>query len=541
MSLYKMISPYIFTLDPEKAHNLVAWALKNIAPMPLVQDFLAGRYCVVDEVLATEVCGLKFYNPVGLAAGFDKNATMIKGLSTLGFGFLELGTITQVPQEGNPKPRIFRYANEKSIQNAMGFNNHGSLEVAKRLKNLYPYSIPLGVNIGKNKAIAQSDSLQNYEAALLDLLEVGDYYVFNLSSPNTPNLRDLQNVSFVGELFAMARKHTNKPLFLKIAPDMDIDEMLKVVDKAIKSGANGIIATNTTIDYSVLEGARDTGGVSGAALKEKSKEVFKLLSQAFFGKTALISVGGIDSAQEAYERLKLGANLVQVYSGLIFEGPRLCQKINSGLAQLLRQEGFSSLQEAIGVDRDTLKPKRGRKKSLAEEAKKSQETLDSEISESGEKKAKRGRKPKATKANDEDSTKAATASKVKKDKALETKEKSKTKKDKPQKSRANKIETSKTEADKTKTRASKAETSTAENKAEKSKISKSKTPKSQKSKELQKLQDEPKALDSEVSESKPIESLDIQAKAEVTNTDTQDKALSVPTMLDTESKPTSQS
>lgn len=350
MSWYQTLSPYLFKLDPENAHALAEWGLRYVAPLPLVQDTIARACCVVDEALQMEVAGLRFYNPVGLAAGFDKNATMIKGLSALGFGFLELGTITQAPQEGNPKPRIFRFTKEQSLQNAMGFNNQGSLAIARRLKALTPYRIPLGINVGKNKIIAQSDSLKNYENVLLDCLEVGDYYTFNLSSPNTPNLRDLQNVSFVGELFAMARTHTDKPLFLKIAPDMDSDEMLKVVESALKQGASGVIATNTSIDYSLLDGARDSGGISGAAIKERAREVFALLGWAFYGKCALISVGGIDSAQEAYERIKLGASLIQIFSSMIFQGPSVCKRINEGLLECLRQDGLSHLSEAVGIE-----------------------------------------------------------------------------------------------------------------------------------------------------------------------------------------------
>lgn len=360
MSLYQMLSPYLFKLDAEKAHNLAESFIKRIVPLPLVQDYIAGKNCVVDQALSIEVAGMRFYNPVGLAAGFDKNATMIKGLTALGFGFLEIGTITQAPQEGNPKPRLFRHTQEQSLQNAMGFNNQGSLTISKRLKAFYPYAIPLGVNIGKNKIITQNDSLKNYENVLLDCLEVGDYFTFNLSSPNTPNLRDLQNVSFVQELFAMARTHTQKPLFLKISPDMDKDEMLKVVEMSIKSGVSGIIATNTTIDYTLVQNPKDNGGISGVALKQKSKEILRILSESFFGKVALVSVGGIDNAQEAYERIKLGASLVQVYSGLVFQGPSLCKNINEGLLQCLQADGFTHLHEALGQDLKT-KPKTRKK------------------------------------------------------------------------------------------------------------------------------------------------------------------------------------
>lgn len=360
MSLYKLISPYIFKFDPELMHNLAGFGLAYIAPLPLIQDCLASRYCVVDEALMMEIEGLRFYNPVGLAAGFDKNATMIKGLSTLGFGFLELGTMTHNAQQGNPKPRIFRYEQERSIRNAMGFNNHGSKQIAQKLVKCYPYRIPLGVNIGKNKLVSQEDSLKNYEQALRDLLQVGDYYVFNLSSPNTPNLRDLQNVSFVQELFTLARSHTSKPLFLKISPDMDVDSMLKIVEISIESGANGVIASNTTIDYSLLPGSEENGGISGEALRAKSKEILKILAQAFFGKTTLISVGGIQSAEEAYERIKLGASLVQVLSAMIFEGPALCRNINQGLLECLSRDGYSRLEQAVG--QDIQKPARKQRK-----------------------------------------------------------------------------------------------------------------------------------------------------------------------------------
>lgn len=366
MSIYKTLSPYIFRLDAEKAHRFAEWTIKHIVPLPLVQDYVVSQHCVFDERLHMQVAGIRFYNPVGLAAGFDKNATMVRGLSALGFGFVEIGTITQAPQNGNPKPRLFRYTQEKSLQNAMGFNNDGSIEISRRLKKLYPYSIPLGVNVGKNKVITQSDSLKNYENVLLDCLQTGDYFVFNLSSPNTPHLRDLQNVSFVQELFSMARGYTQKPLFLKVSPDMHTDEMLKVVEMSIKCGASGIIATNTTIDYSVLNGAQTSGGISGEALKAKSRATLKILSEAFFGQVALISVGGIDSAQEAYERIKLGASLLQIFSGLVFHGMGLCKQINDGILTYLNEDGFTTLSEAVGVDIKKQPKKRGRKPKSAD-------------------------------------------------------------------------------------------------------------------------------------------------------------------------------
>ena len=348
--MYKTLRNLLFKLDAESAHKLAEIFLSHIAPQPLIEDLMVCNFYYQNEVLQNQICGLRFQNPLGIGAGFDKNATMIKGLATLGFGFLELGTITKRPQSGNPKPRLFRHIEEKSIQNAMGFNNDGAEKIASRLKQNYPFALPLGVNLGKNKDIAQDDALKDYEGVLKEFLGLGDYFVFNLSSPNTPNLRDLQNENFVDELFCMARNHTDKPLFLKISPDMAVDSMLRVCEKAISRGASGIIATNTTIDYSLLKEPKDIGGISGRVLETKSLKVFKILAQSFFERTTLISVGGIHNATQAYERIRLGASLLQIYSAFIFEGPTLCKQINWELAGLIRRDGFENISEVIGVD-----------------------------------------------------------------------------------------------------------------------------------------------------------------------------------------------
>lgn len=349
MELYQSLRPLLFKLDPENIHHLAQKALKLFRVLPFSDDILLRTCAYADESLAQEVCGMRFSNPIGLAAGFDKDAYNVKALTALGFGYLELGTITKIPQAGNPKPRLFRHVNEQSLQNAMGFNNLGSQALAKTLEPLTPFAIPLGVNIGKNKEITGDDALLNYQNALEDVLGVGDYYTFNLSSPNTPNLRDLQNEKFVESLFKMARKKTKKPLFLKIAPDMESDIALRVCHKAIDHGASGIIATNTTIDTSLIAHPKQ-GGISGAALREKSRTLFSALGKELHGKTTLISVGGIFDARDAYERIKMGASLLQVYTGLIYAGPSLCRKLNSELAALLKADGFDSLEQAIGAD-----------------------------------------------------------------------------------------------------------------------------------------------------------------------------------------------
>lgn len=366
--MYENLKQMLFKLDAEKAHNAAEFFLCKVAPLPLVQDLLAWRFIKCDERLANTLDSVYFPNPVGISAGFDKNATMLRGLSALGFGFIEVGTITQAPQSGNPKPRIFRFPQEHSLQNMMGFNNNGVSKIAKRLQKLYPFCLPIGANIGKNKIIAQSDSLQNYENTLLELLGLADYFVFNVSSPNTPKLRDLQNKSFVASLFKMARKHTQKPLFLKISPDMHTDDMLEVIESAIKHGCSGIIATNTSIDYTLLQGAKDQGGISGGALKERSREVFAHIAKEFFGKTLLVSSGGIDNADEAYERIKMGASLVQIYTGFVYQGPSLPKHINEGIIARMQADGFTHISEAIGANHTT-KPRKSKDTKPARERK----------------------------------------------------------------------------------------------------------------------------------------------------------------------------
>ena len=354
MGFYKTIRPYLYKYDAEKVHNLAIKVMKLPQKIPLFESMIARCYCKVYENLAQNIHGLNFYNPIGIASGFDKNAEAVRPLASLGFGYLELGSITQMPQDGNEKPRIFRHIAEESLQNAMGFNNIGARGMLANLKEVYPFCIPLGINIGKNKNIAKGDSLKNYELSLDTLKDYGDYFAFNLSSPNTPGLRDLQNESFVSELLNMAKAVTNKPLFVKISPDMEIDSMLKVCESAISNGVHGIIATNTSIDYTLVANPfqRDgvsIGGISGKMLAQKSKEILKILGQNFYKKTTLIAVGGIYNANEAYERIKLGASLVQILSGMIYEGPTIVSSINRELSKKLQNDGFKHISEAIGV------------------------------------------------------------------------------------------------------------------------------------------------------------------------------------------------
>ena len=350
--MYNTLKKIMFKFQPETIHNIVETCLHVTDKYaPALFSPVASCNFVTDPRISQELFGVTFPNPVGIGAGFDKNATMVRGLNALGFGYIEYGTITPKPQEGNPKPRLFRFPEEETIQNAMGFNNEGMIKVSKRVKDLYPYVMPLGANIGKNKLTPENEAINDYRLLIECFKDLCDYLVINISSPNTPGLRDLQNESFIAELFDMGCALTDKPILLKIAPDMEAADAIAICSKALEHGAKGIIATNTTIDYTLLEGAKDFGGLSGRVLREKSFKLFEAIAKEFYGKTTLISVGGIDSAEEAYRRIRAGASLVQVYSAFIFQGPTLNKKINEGILDLMSQDGFHHISEAIGADR----------------------------------------------------------------------------------------------------------------------------------------------------------------------------------------------
>ncbi|WP_101015866.1 quinone-dependent dihydroorotate dehydrogenase [Helicobacter pylori] len=348
--LYSLLKKYLFSLDAEDAHEKVCKILRMLSSSPFLCNLIHSQWGYKNPKLENEILGLHFPNPLGLAAGFDKNISMLRALIAFGFGYLEVGTLTNEAQMGNERPRLFRHIEEESLQNAMGFNNHGAVLGARSFKRFAPYKTPIGINLGKNKHTEQAHALEDYKAVLNKCLDIGDYYTFNLSSPNTPNLRDLQNKAFVNELFCMAKEMTPKPLFLKIAPDLETDSMLEIVNSAIEAGAHGIIATNTTIDKSLVFAPKEMGGLSGKCLTKKSREIFKELAKAFFNQSVLVSVGGISGAKEAYERIKMGASLLQIYSAFIYNGPNLCQNILKDLVKLLQKDGFLSVKEAIGAD-----------------------------------------------------------------------------------------------------------------------------------------------------------------------------------------------
>ncbi len=349
---YQTLKKLLFKLDPEKAHTLAGLGLRFSALCPPLNTALTKYYFVKDSSLTQTLIGRTFLNPVGLGAGFDKNAQYIKAMPTLGMGFTEIGTVTPQPQEGNPKPRLFRIIDVESIQNAMGFNNKGAYYMLKRLKKISFFDYPIGINIGKNKLTPENEALNDYELLFKAFKDYGDYVVINISSPNTPGLRDLQNETFIKAIFAMGKEITTKPILLKIAPDMTTEDAVLLCNTAVEAGADGIIATNTTIDYTLTDSPhkKDFGGLSGAVLTEKSYQLFKSIGKELYGKTLLISVGGIGSAEEAYRRIKAGASLVQVYSMLVYKGPILIKEINEGLIRLLKKDGYSHISEAIGAD-----------------------------------------------------------------------------------------------------------------------------------------------------------------------------------------------
>lgn len=347
---YNTMKKIMFNFEPETAHHLVSYGLKTLPYCRIINNMMVERNFIGENILTQKVFNRTFHNPIGLAAGFDKNADMIESMQAMGFGYTEIGTMTPKPQKGNDKPRLFRYPEHESVQNAMGFNNEGSYKVIQNLNKVYPYSIPIGASIGKNKLTSEENTLSDYERLIIGCKDICDYLVVNISSPNTPNLRDLQNEEFIKEMFGMAKNITNKPILLKIAPDMENETAITLCQTAIDSGADGIVATNTTQDYSLLPNPQNFGGISGKVMSEKSYNIFKAIGRELHDKTTLISVGGISDANDAYRRIKAGATLVQIYSAFIFQGPSMCKNINKELIKLIKEDGYTNISEAIGSD-----------------------------------------------------------------------------------------------------------------------------------------------------------------------------------------------
>lgn len=336
----KIIRPILFLFSAESVHHFTLNLLALAQAIPGFCMFLKIFYQINNPKLHRTAFGIDFPNPVGLAAGFDKNAKAIKGFSALGFGFVEIGTVTPKPQSGNAKPRLFRLPKDKAVINRMGFNNEGMQPVVERLKK--NKSILVGGNIGKNKTTPNSSATDDYAACFEALYPYVDYFVVNVSSPNTPNLRALQEKEPLKELLGYLQtlnhaKPSPKPILLKIAPDLSESQLDDIIDIVQSTEISGIIATNTTIEREALketEKANETGGLSGKPLTDRSTEVIRYLHQTSKGAFPIVGVGGISSPQDAIDKLEAGAALVQVYTGLIYEGPGLVKRINKALLKL---------------------------------------------------------------------------------------------------------------------------------------------------------------------------------------------------------------
>ncbi len=342
--MYRLLKPLLFLLQAETAHRITLRLFRILLYLPFGKFFIKKIYVYEDERLRRELFGLTFKNPVGLAAGFDKDAKYIDTMSRLGFGFIEVGTVTPKPQVGNPRPRLFRLRKDDALINRMGFNNEGVAATLERLKKLRPEGLIIGGNIGKNKTTPNENAEEDYVICFEALHDYVDYFVVNVSSPNTPGLRDLQDKKPLQKLLHRLQdlnreKPTPKPILLKIAPDLTNSQLTDIVEIIQTTGISGVIATNTTVSRENLkENPKNiqqigNGGLSGQPLKARATEVIRYLSEQSGATFPIIAVGGIASAEDAQEKLDAGASLVQIYTGLIYEGPALVKKINRSLVE----------------------------------------------------------------------------------------------------------------------------------------------------------------------------------------------------------------
>ncbi len=342
--LYPLLRPLLFTLDPERAHRLAILALKLRSK---------GRRPRFDPSLAIQLAGIDFPSPIGLAAGFAKDGEVADALLGLGFGFVEVGTITPEPQPGNPKPRMFRLTADQAVINRLGFNSRGQAKAQKRLERRAGRPGVVGINIGANKDSVSR--IADYVTGVRTMAKLASYLTVNISSPNTPGLRALQDRDALDELLASVRAARGKgrpPIFLKVAPDLEPGEIDAIARTAIDRRVDALIIANTTISRPALRSphAGEGGGLSGAPLRDLAQQRLRDFRVATGGQLPLIGVGGIASADDAYARIRAGATLVQLYTGMIYHGPGLAGRIAEGLAERLKRDGFASVAEAVGID-----------------------------------------------------------------------------------------------------------------------------------------------------------------------------------------------
>jgi dihydroorotate dehydrogenase len=349
--LYRAVRRLLFLVPAERVHTWVFATLRLVTAVPPLRGLLHRMLAPRDPLLATTVFGVHFPGPLGLAAGFDKDGTGVSAWGALGFGFAEVGTVTAHPQTGNPLPRLFRLPDDRALLNRMGFNNRGAGELAVRLTHEMP-DVPIGVNIGKSKATPSEQAADDYRASARLLGPLAAFLVVNVSSPNTPGLRDLQAVHSLRPILAAVRDETSAPVLVKIAPDLSDTDVDAIADLAVELGLAGIVATNTTVsrDGLATPGVEDlgAGGVSGPPVCARSLEVLRRLYARVGDRLALVSVGGVETPEDAWQRITAGASLIQGYTGFIYGGGLWAKHIHDGIAARLREGGFASLEDAVG-------------------------------------------------------------------------------------------------------------------------------------------------------------------------------------------------
>lgn len=356
----KIAKPLLFRMDPEHTHHFTIGRLRWAGKSKLLQSLIKASFDVPDiPSLQVELAGLKLKTPIGLAAGLDKDGQAVPAFSAMGFGFMEAGTVTPRPQPGNDKPRLFRLPDDEALINRMGFNNQGAEAMAAELQSVQR-QIPIGINIGKNKDTPNERAVDDYIACIRMLYSYGDFFVVNISSPNTPDLRKLQHGEELKKLLAAlvkemkeqnSRASENKPLFVKLAPDFTEEELEQTTAALLESGVSGIVATNTTLSRDGLKHrhAKESGGLSGKPLTALSTQTIRRIYGLTKGKVPIIGSGGIFTAQDAYDKIRAGADAVEIYTGMIYRGPGIVKDIHLGLDRLLQQDGFKHISEAVGT------------------------------------------------------------------------------------------------------------------------------------------------------------------------------------------------
>ncbi|MGD9620846.1 MAG: quinone-dependent dihydroorotate dehydrogenase [Mycolicibacterium sp.] len=349
--MYRVLRRALFLAPAERIHTGVFAALRAVTAPALVRKQLVGRLAPADPVLASTVFGIPFPGPMGLAAGFDKDGLGIHTWGALGFGYAEVGTVTARSQPGNPRPRMFRLPADRALLNRMGFNNHGSAALAIQLTRQHP-DVPIGVNIGKTKLIPPERAAEDYAESARLLGPLAAYLVVNVSSPNTPGLRDLQSVESLRPILTAVLAETSTPVLVKIAPDLADGDIDDIADLAVQLGLAGIVATNTTVSRAGLAtpgvSEMGPGGISGPPLARRSAQVLRRLYRRVGNRLVLVSVGGIETPQDAWERIVSGASLLQGYTGFVYGGGLWAKNIHDGIALRLRENGFNSLADAVG-------------------------------------------------------------------------------------------------------------------------------------------------------------------------------------------------